>query len=250
MTATISLVEATHPDGLTAAAGRMQASVVALDTQISAQQRAVAELRGGWQGAGAATAGARAEQDLQRQQRLRAQLSAVQAALSAGGPNLNALCGHILSLAAQARMLGGIVSDNVSVYVPGTGGVPFDRPDSGNDLPTYVEQAEWLKGQAEAVRRLEDPNATVATVAWIGYEPPSNLAKAGLPGYADTAAPKRPSFINGLGSSRLKDPHLTVIGHSYGSVVTSEALQRGTAADDVIFTGSPGLETNPRSLQH
>jgi pimeloyl-ACP methyl ester carboxylesterase len=101
-----------------------------------------------------------------------------------------------------------------------------------------------LQSQAESVARQKDPNATVATIAWLGYEPPSNLAKAGRPGHADDAAPHLASFVNGLDSSRDTDPNLTVIGHSYGSLVASEALQRGTAADNVLFMGSPGLETS------
>ncbi|MGE2734770.1 alpha/beta hydrolase [Mycolicibacterium vaccae] len=136
-------------------------------------------------------------------------------------------------------------ADNVSVFVPGTGGVPYDKVNSGNDLPTYVQQAADLKRRTDEVLSRTKPGDTSATIAWLGYDPPDNLAEAGLARYADAAAPDLASFVNGLDSSRDTDPHLTVIGHSYGSVVASEALQRGTAADNVIFTGSPGLETNP-----
>lgn len=136
-------------------------------------------------------------------------------------------------------------ADHVSVYVPGTGAVTYDKAGEGNDLPAYVEQAASLKAEAENVlRHAGNDGATVATVAWLGYEPPANFAQAASPHYADDNAPKLASFINGLDSSRATDPHLTVLGHSYGSLVASEALQRGTAADDVVFMGSPGLETN------
>ncbi|MGU3502784.1 alpha/beta hydrolase [Mycobacterium sp. C31M] len=137
-------------------------------------------------------------------------------------------------------------ADHVSVYVPGTGSVPYDKPKAGNDLPTYVEQSEWLRAETERVLdNAGKSDETVATVAWLGYEPPSNLAQAGSGHYADDNAPKLASFLNGIDSSRETDPHLTVLGHSYGSTLASEALQRGTAADDVVFMGSPGLETNP-----
>ncbi|BBX29593.1 alpha/beta hydrolase [Mycolicibacterium alvei] len=136
-------------------------------------------------------------------------------------------------------------ADHVSVYVPGTGSVTYDKPDEGNDLPTYVEQSEWLKSETERVLdKAGKGNETVATVAWLGYEPPSNVAQAGNAHYADDNAPELASFINGLDSSRDTDPHLTVLGHSYGSTLASEALQRGTATDDVVFMGSPGLETD------
>ncbi|MBU9766500.1 hypothetical protein FR943_21985 [Mycobacterium sp. TNTM28] len=137
-------------------------------------------------------------------------------------------------------------ADHVSVYVPGTGSVPYDKPNEGNDLPTYVEQSEWLRSETERVLdKAGKGDETVATVAWLGYEPPSNVAQAGSAHYADDNAPELASFINGLDSSRDTDPHLTVLGHSYGSTLASEALQRGTATDDVVFMGSPGLETNP-----
>lgn len=137
-------------------------------------------------------------------------------------------------------------ADHVSVYVPGTGSVTYDKPKEGNDLPTYVEQATWLKTETERVLRdAKKADETVATVAWLGYEPPENVLQAMSAHYADDNAPELASFINGLDSSRDSDPHLTVLGHSYGSTLASEALQRGTAADDVVFMGSPGLETNP-----
>lgn len=137
-------------------------------------------------------------------------------------------------------------ADHVSVYVPGTGSVPYDKPNAGNDLPTYIEQSEWLRTETERVLdNAGKSDETVATVAWLGYEPPANLVQAGSAHYADDNAPALASFINGLDSSRDTDPHLTVLGHSYGSTLASEALQRGTAADDVVFMGSPGLETNP-----
>ncbi|MGA9376211.1 MAG: alpha/beta hydrolase [Mycobacterium sp.] len=146
-----------------------------------------------------------------------------------------------------ALALGNVdTADHVSVYVPGTGSVPYDKPRAGNDLPAAVERAGWLKTETERVLTDADtPNETVATVAWLGYEPPSNLAQAGSAHYADDNAPELASFINGIDSSRDTDPHLTVLGHSYGSTLASEALQRGTAADDVVFMGSPGLQTNP-----
>lgn len=138
-------------------------------------------------------------------------------------------------------------ADHVSVYVPGTGSIPWDNPTDGNDLPAYVEQSEWLKTETERVLKDSGKGGeTVATVAWLGYEPPSNVIQATRPHYADDNAPALASFINGIDSSRDTDPHLTVLGHSYGSTLASEALQRGTAADDVVFMGSPGLETNPQ----
>ncbi|MGV0837444.1 alpha/beta hydrolase [Mycolicibacterium thermoresistibile] len=418
MAATISLVEATRPEALTAAAAQLQAKIAELDATIAAERAALTALAGGWEGTAADAALARGEQHILQQHQWRDRLASIQATLTGAGANLTALRAQILALAAQARAQGGLVSDDgavnpllsgglmtpavaaaytaalkqllqtfdsvdqdssraiiqalggdpesdgdtpperdieslkppdgatdtevnewwdrlseedrerliterpewignldgipptardranrnrletlrndpnltaeeratlteidealapgdrqllvvdfdgehpkvaialgnvetadhVSVYVPGTGAVTYDKPDAGNDLPTYIEQSEWLKTETEAVlREAGRSGETVATIAWLGYEPPANVAQAASPHYADDNAPKLASFINGVNSSRDSDPNLTVLGHSYGSLVASEALQRGTAADNVVFMGSPGLETN------
>lgn len=237
MTATISLVESTQPETVTAAAGRMGTSIAALDDQIAAQQRELATLRVGWQGAAADAAITKAEQNLNRQRDMHSRLLSVQSVLNAGGTNMGAMRAQVISLAAQARSLGALVSDDGTVS--STGHHPLLNP---NVAAAYSNSLHALLNQFDAVDE--------ATVAWLGYEPPSNLAEAALPGYADDAAPKLASFVNGLDSSRTTDPNLTVIGHSYGSLVASEALQRGTAADNVVFAGSPGIESNVMQYFH
>ena len=61
---------------------------------------------------------------------------------------------------------------------------------------------------------------------------------------AQTGANSLSGFLNGIDASRVTDPHLTALGHSYGSLTTSLALQQGTGVDDVVFYGSPGLGTS------
>ena len=134
-------------------------------------------------------------------------------------------------------------ADHVAVFVGGTGGTVADKPNEGNDLPTYVEQTGWLKAETEEqLKRAGRGEETVATIAWMGYEPPSNLAQASSPHYAVDNAPKLQDFLNGVDTSRTDDPRMTAIGHSYGSLVTSEALQHGTGVDAAVFMGSPGLD--------
>lgn len=51
--------------------------------------------------------------------------------------------------------------------------------------------------------------------------------------------------MNGLGvTNENKDPHLTAIGHSYGSLTVGTAAQQNggiPGADDIILLGSPGV---------
>jgi hypothetical protein len=115
MTATISLVGATRPEGLLDAANQQTASIAALNAQIDTQQSALTQQGGGWQGTAATAAKAKAEQDLARQRQMVGRLQAMSVALRSGGTNLAALRGQILSVSTQAAALGGMVSDDGTV---------------------------------------------------------------------------------------------------------------------------------------
>jgi pimeloyl-ACP methyl ester carboxylesterase len=77
-------------------------------------------------------------------------------------------------------------------------------------------------------------------VAWLGYDTPrvSQVASTQL---AKTGADQLTSFVRSL---RITSPHadVTVIGHSYGTLVAGEAARHGMVADRLIFVGSPGVE--------
>jgi hypothetical protein len=128
-----------------------------------------------------------------------------------------------------------------------TGGVTTDV----TDLPRLVEEATELRDTtADILARAGYPHPeSVATIAWVGYEPPTNLADLRVlgDGVARAAAPHLNSFLNGLAvSSENPRQEITAFGHSYGSLVTSLALQQGgpvtNPVKNVVFYGSPGLE--------
>ena len=121
MTATISLVAGSQPDGLIDAAGRLGASIASLGAQIVMQREALAQLTSGWQGDAASAALLRAEDNLQRQRQLHLRLQAMQSALSIGGGQLSSLRLHILGTAGQATSLGGLVGDDGTVSATGGG---------------------------------------------------------------------------------------------------------------------------------
>lgn len=64
-------------------------------------------------------------------------------------------------------------------------------------------------------------------------------------GDAEKGAPAYNSFMAGLEATNAnKDPHLTAIGHSYGSLTVGTAAQESggiPGADDIILLGSPGV---------
>ncbi|RFZ03711.1 Cutinase [Mycobacterium marinum] len=138
---------------------------------------------------------------------------------------------------------------NVSVTVPGVGST------TRGTLPGMVSEARNLR--LEEMRQLKNSGkpTSVATIAWMGYEPPPNpldTASAGdlwqtmTDGQARAGAGDLSRYLQQV---RANNPsgHLTVLGHSYGSLTASLALQDLNAhgahpVNDVVFYGSPGLE--------
>ena len=123
---------------------------------------------------------------------------------------------------------------HVAVIVPGMG------QDAGHGLGRTVQNAVRLRDRARG-----ESADTTATVAWLGYAAPGLLqvsfasrARAGgrLLG-ADLLALRAGRQVAGV-----DPPHLTVIGHSYGSTVVGAAAVSGSLpADDLVLIGSPGV---------
>lgn len=99
-------------------------------------------------------------------------------------------------------------------------------------------EAAALRGQAMDL----NGNQEVATIAWVGYETPGLNLDVADDALAQAGAVDLNQFYRGLGAStNVADQHLTALGHSYGSLTTSLALQQGGAGvDDVVLYGSPG----------
>jgi hypothetical protein len=123
-----------------------------------------------------------------------------------------------------------------------TGGVTTNA----TDLPRMADEATRLRQTTrDILRRGGDAHPeSVATIAWVGYEPPVNLADVRVlgDGVARAAAPRLNSFLTGLAATGNPRQEITAFGHSYGSLVTSLALQQGSPVKNAVFFGSPGLE--------
>lgn len=176
----------------------------------------------------------------------RGAVAAVAAAADAPGRQLLALDidGHIAPRAAIA--VGDVdTARHVGVFTPG-----LTTTVSGS-LGGYVRDMEELQQNSEKqlVNRGRIDEG-VATVAWLGYDAPQwdtmteadrsvLLARSAEHGGADLAR-----FYDGINATHQGDPHLTAIGHSYGSTTTGYGLQNVTTpVDDAVVFGSPGLGT-------
>ncbi len=132
---------------------------------------------------------------------------------------------------------------HVAVFTPGMNSAVE------KNLDGYVNDMQTVRDSAS--RMLNDPTGhSVATVTWLGYEPPATDEPGDYVdviggGAAQDGAAKLARFDQGINTSRPDDPHLTALGHSYGSLTTGIALQQDTGVDDAVFFGSPGISDQP-----
>ena len=145
---------------------------------------------------------------------------------------------------------------DISVTVPGIGSTTKDS------LPSMVTEARNLQNTAEEELRRLGRSGSVVTIAWMGYDPPANLLNTTSPrdfwrtindDRAQAGAASLAPYLQQLHTNN-PNAHLSLFGHSYGSLTSSLALQQLNAqglhpVNDAVFYGSPGLELdNPSQL--
>lgn len=137
-------------------------------------------------------------------------------------------------------------ADHVSVFTPG-----FTTTVEGS-LKGYDDTMQKLVAESNDQLAASGKEEEVAAITWIGYEAPQWSEVGDITGdsvasseSAQEGGQKLNDFYKGINASRDHDPHLTAIGHSYGSTTTGYALQGGGhGVDDAILYGSPGVGTN------
>ncbi|GAB3018272.1 alpha/beta hydrolase [Mycobacterium bourgelatii] len=117
-------------------------------------------------------------------------------------------------------------------------------------LPNMLRDAQTQRAEARLLRanaRVADPDA-VASIVWFGYDAPDCLREVINDWQARDGARSLNGFCRGLAATtNVVNQHITAFGHSYGSVVTSLALQQGAPVSDVVLYGSPGTELTDAS---
>ncbi|MEV5551596.1 alpha/beta hydrolase [Streptomyces sp. NPDC052309] len=131
-------------------------------------------------------------------------------------------------------------SKNVSAYVPGLG-TSLDSDFAKNDLKRARDTAKEAQ--------FYDPST--ASIVWLGYDAPQLPASAFVDNTdvmsmddAKAGATSYREFMAGVSATNENhDPHITAIGHSYGSLTVGQAAQQQDGipgADDIVLVGSPG----------
>jgi pimeloyl-ACP methyl ester carboxylesterase len=131
-------------------------------------------------------------------------------------------------------------ADRIAVLVPGVS-TRGDNFSSGlgdvRDRAPAV-QARSLYNAARAAA----PKQKVAIIAWLGYDAPQGVGRAAArEELARAGAASLNRFTRDLSTMR-PNAEVTVIGHSYGSVVAGLAAARlPSQVQDVVVVGSPGM---------
>ncbi|MFE0739022.1 alpha/beta hydrolase [Streptomyces sp. NPDC058855] len=122
---------------------------------------------------------------------------------------------------------------NVSAYVPG-----FRTQLNDEFVNETMQRAHDTALGAQEV----DPSS--ASIIWLGYDAPQ-LADVATTGDAERGGRAYNQFMSGLAeTNENEDPHLTAIGHSYGSLTVGTAARQSggiPGVDDIILVGSPGV---------
>ncbi|MGW2178168.1 alpha/beta hydrolase [Streptomyces sp. NPDC001732] len=148
--------------------------------------------------------------------------------------------------------------------------VSFGNPDTSKNVAAYVPglgtslDEEFAKGDLKRARdtalgaREMNPGSPTASIVWLGYDAPQASMNDPMSSLdvadkerALTGAPAYNQFMAGISATNQhEDPHVTAIGHSYGSLTVGLAAQeRGgiPGADEIVLVGSPG--TGARSAE-
>ena len=170
------------------------------------------------------------------------------------------------------------VDTNLVVYGPlafggdGAVAVAYGDPDTADHtavvVPGLTNDGSKIAGQGQDALNLYNEavygkdDASVATIAWMGYDAPSgnpvdlpgdlddlpgwasditNLAGVTREDLAEEGGHRLSGFVDGLRATHEGDrAHLTVIGHSYGSTTAAHAAVDGLDEDSLVLLGSPG----------
>jgi hypothetical protein len=135
--------------------------------------------------------------------------------------------------------------------------ISFGNPDTARHVSSYVPglgtnlDKDFAKGTVDRAQQTAigaqkyDPSS--ASIVWLGYDAPllEERVTVSSPADAEAGAPAYNRFMDGIrATNQNADPHITAIGHSYGSLTVGTAAQQPggiPGADDIVLLGSPGV---------
>ncbi|MGB0962577.1 MAG: alpha/beta hydrolase [Mycobacterium sp.] len=146
-------------------------------------------------------------------------------------------------IAAATSVGDPFTADHVSVTVPGVSG------STRGTIAAMTAEAAELRSEARDVAERVGTSENIATIAWVGYQPPPNLGDSSVlsDDLAQAGAPRLNSMLHDLDAA-AKNPGQTtaLFGHSYGSLTSGIALHDGASQyiDNAVLYGSPGFQAD------
>jgi hypothetical protein len=128
-------------------------------------------------------------------------------------------------------------ASRIVILVPGvaTSLENFDR-----GLGGVARRAPGVQGRT-LYQQLTKRDRDVAVISWLGYDPPDGIGLAAATyGRARAGAAALTAFVRDIGARR-PGATLTLVGHSYGSLVVGLAAPDLPGVHDLIALGSPGM---------
>jgi hypothetical protein len=165
--------------------------------------------------------------------------AAAERALAAPGGALLAFDGRGPGLVTE--VFGDLAhADRVAVLVPG----------SDTSLDTYARLRTAAASLHHRLTRTATPGTRTAVVAWLGYRTPGTVSTAvTTTARADEAAPRLRDFLHELRGVTGPGARLTLVCHSYGSVVCARTAA-GADVGDLVLLGSPGTGADTAAGLH
>ncbi|WP_228994996.1 alpha/beta hydrolase [Streptomyces sp. DH8] len=138
--------------------------------------------------------------------------------------------------------------------------VSYGNPDTSRNVAAYVPGLNtsldmgFAEGDLKRARDLSISTnrhgSSAAVITWLGYDAPQSPGGLGtldvaMGGRAEEGGAAFREFMNGIEVvNENENPHMTAIGHSYGSRTVGAATQHPggiPGVDDIVFVGSPGV---------
>lgn len=131
-------------------------------------------------------------------------------------------------------------ADRIAVLVPG----------SDTSLDTYGRFHAAAAALHRQLARQAPAGTRTAVVAWLGYETPGTVSTTvTTTGRAEQAAPHLRALVADLRATAGTGPRISLLCHSYGSVVCGRAAA-GLPVDDIALVGSPGTGADTAADLH
>lgn len=125
---------------------------------------------------------------------------------------------------------------HIAVLVPGTGW-NVKKLLAGDGPKSPAVQAQRLRAEMSRL----DPSAETAVVVWLGYDAPEGIDMQTVEsGRAAAGARPLQRFVEQLPAKA----HVSLLCHSYGSVVCGRAVAAGTKVGDLVAIASPGMDVS------